>query len=630
MEKSTLHSSNDYNLMPHRRLQSNRDIEFKKLCASLEKKQISSLIKGPDYRELKDKQLDARFDEFLKRSKPGISRRKFYPNQKEIFSRALKLTDYITKADDNLKWFDSCIAYLKGEHLNKVFSDEEDRDRKKESALNWDIDKLISNPLEAFSSWCEAYEKFKDLMEADNPFPIDINEWFSFLATSIYLLCLFIPGKYNENYNPLEMAKTLMDSLETTYVAFSDLSLLYPQLSRIETTSQEIMYMSMELDNRYRIPMLGKWFVEDNSELAKALYIIYKRNIYSNDLKCSDRTIGYLAKELARLFSSDVRLTYYLPFICTKIFAQIFYDSEWKTRESKEKDDRETEKQFKIYLEEIECSFETYKRLFDSHQKKAGNDYLFDLNSNDHPLIRFMQDICTLAYQIGLFHHEMKEISVMDQINTNWLTLYMFGRRRYFDNPCICSEFCDLTLPILMNHLFKQDEEDDPGFLWVVAILNQPYNEPTDPEWFDGLDDSVEFKWVLFDIEDDEWRKVLVHSLFDPHMWCGTCLNEELLIKYPRQVTNINSAISKIFMKLKADYDEEEDTLIEMASIVVRTKCTLSILFPMLEQLLGDFKSYLDAPERQAALFRNYVMKQRYRIELESGESLSPIRLFSE
>ena len=107
-----------------------------------------------------------------------------------------------------------------------------------------------------------------------------------------------------------------------------------------------------------------------------------------------------------------------------------------------------------------------------------------------------MQDAVSLIYEIGMLEAKEPEHLIMDQVNTNWLTLCLFGTRRYFSDPNMCLQFCDLTLPILLQDLFEDEEHN--GQKWL------------DMNWLYRL-----AKCQLLEFEDATWKKLRKAGVFE-------------------------------------------------------------------------------------------------------------------
>ena len=236
-----------------------------------------------------------------------------------------------------------------------------------------------------------------------------------------------------------------------------------------------------------------------------------------------------LAEELAQSVSGGLRHSprtqYLLPFVCAKLFASVVL-----TKQSGEAVRHATEVTPEIEETIVKTlnSRETFADLERKHHAiKLIDDKICQLTV-ENPIVLFMQDIIAYVYETELTSFKIPEYMVQQQINTNWLALYLFGRERYFVDLTVCSLYSDMTLPVLLPLLFSDRDEDTEGeislsFKWLYDQTNaENVKFRRDKE----IEDLHEMSWMCLDeiencvVEDPyAWRKKLSHWIYQDELW---------------------------------------------------------------------------------------------------------------
>ena len=181
----------------------------------------------------------------------------------------------------------------------------------------------------------------------------------------------------------------------------------------------------------------------------------------------------------------------------------------------------------------------------------------------------------------------------MNQINTNWLTLCLFGTRRYFSDPNICLQFCDLTLPILLQGLFEDKESRGKKRLdkeWLYRLAKCQPLEFEDATWKKLSKAGVfEFEEMLTSIA---WKNQLANYVFNPSVWNESGLTEQSS-EFQKEIDDIAQKIS-----VAADILRERNEAAELAVPAIRNALLFHLVDPILDDLL-EFLEMLSTPEKQ-------------------------------
>jgi len=221
----------------------------------------------------------------------------------------------------------------------------------------------------------------------------------------------------------------------------------------------------------------------------------------------------------------NARARYLLPFVCAKLFADVVL------RESVGSAIREAVTCEPKFVEEIEKQLRKEHSSVDilrkHHRIKLVNEEIRQLTET-HPLILFMQDISAFTFETENILLQMPEYMIQKQINTNWLALYLFGKEGYFDDPNFCSRYSELTLPILLRLLFR-DEDNETGehcdfnMKWLIRQANienvelRRHKEYRDLyDMVSGTLDKIESSMVP-DVR--EWKKELCRWIYNDKLW---------------------------------------------------------------------------------------------------------------
>ena len=319
---------------------------------------------------------------------------------------------------------------------------------------------------------------------------------------------------------------------------------------------------------------------------------LFDKHLSNNDIQIAPDLYELLISKLWELAKDNNKAHYLFPFICTKIFAEIL---SWH---SGKRDKRNPKQSFEYHILEELYNYESFDRLYDTHQRRLLNNKWFFANSYSHPVIAFMQDIVAIVYKVGITEAKMPRYMIANQLDTNWFILYLFGNHRYFDDPYICLQFCDLTLPLLLQHLFEDEENSGQLSLrpdWLYALANAQELDIKPATWH-SLSKAGIFDFASILISSD-WKMKLAQYLFDSRVWEASKLNISLP-EFQRQIDDINSKISNA-----ADLLKKKNEDIDMAAPIVRNMLISRLFHPILDDM-EEFLNILLTPELQWMLLR--------------------------
>ena len=299
-------------------------------------------------------------------------------------------------------------------------------------------------------------------------------------------------------------------------------------------------------------------------------------------------------KNISDLVMCNNKVNYLFPFVCAKLFAELLcYKSNSQCKENSPL--RLGKHQISMIKDEL-YNYEVVERLIDKHQRKILDDSIFLSNQENHPVIVFMQDAVSLIYEIGMLEAKEPEHLIMDQVNTNWLTLCLFGTRRYFSDPNICLQFCDLTLPILLQDLFEDEEHNGQKWLdmnWLYLLAKCQLLEFEDATWKKLSKAGVfEFEEMLTSIA---WKNQLANYVSNSSIWNESGLTEQSS-EFQKEINDIAQKIS-----VAADILRERNEAAELAVPVIRNALIFHLVDPILDDLL-EFLEILSTPEEQRRL----------------------------
>ena len=559
MYKFDLRPAYDPNLMPHLQTASEIEERFIQQVWSLYKSETTSLLLGSTREDADQEQLSGRQDFFLKYSNPFMLR---YRKENQ---------------------FQPSYCHEENEEEFEHFKEFHTADS---NICVWKIDDLTRKPYEVLSSWHQEFEKiFKSSST------IDQQEYELFCNITIYLLCLCIPGASEDpRFNPMQIHQYIYQAFKTTQNAFFQMQAVYPPVKRNASTAIDgNVDLAAKPDFMVYDPFLqteSAWYSLPDRTLDR-IKEIFKRHLEQIGVHISGDNFESLISEIVELATNNGKVTYLLPFVCTKIFAEILRfepDMHGEQGLDQHLEDR---------LQEEVYNYEVFERLFDSHQRRIMKDEFFSAEPNAHPVIAFMQDIVALIYEIGMTVAKKPEYMIMNQINTNWLTLCLFGTRRYFSDSNICLQFCDLTLPILLQNLFEDEEHNGQKWLdmnWLFYLDKCPPVEFEYATWKKLSKAGVfEFEEMLTSIA---WKNQLANYVFNPSVWNESGLTEQSS-EFQKEIDDIAQKIS-----VAADILRERNEAVELAVPAIRNALLFHLVDPILDDLL-EFLEMLSTPEKQ-------------------------------
>lgn len=564
MSDFNLRPDYDPNIMPHQQGASEIEENLIKKVATLYKQETRVLLCGSRYRVVSAKELQDRKQIFQEKSNPSMLRYReaggFYPEYDH---------------EENIQSF---------EKLKKRLQCTED------GSYLWAIDELARNPYKALQSWHQVYENaFK------TPSTVSLEEYFSFCESTIYLLCLCVPNASGDpRFNPMQIQQYLCDSLWHTQVAFLNLMDAYPPVSR-SSTYKKTGGVCVTRKSEFLIsdPVLHTevvWYLPPKI-LINRMKSLFKKHLKQAGIQMDHDDFESLMKNISDLVMCNNKVNYLFPFVCTKLFAELLcYKSNSQGKENSPL--CLGKHQISMIKDEL-YNYEVVERLIDRHQRKILDDSIFLSNQENHPVIAFMQDAVSLIYEIGMLEAQEPEHLIMDQINTNWLTLCLFGTRRYFSDPNICLQFCDLTLPILLQGLFEDKESRGKKRLdkeWLYRLAKCQPLEFEDATWKNLNKAGVfEFEEMLTSIA---WKNQLANYVFNPSLWNESGLTEQSS-EFQKEIDDIAQKIS-----VAADILRERNEAAELAVPAIRNALLFHLVDPILDDLL-EFLEILSTPEKQ-------------------------------
>ena len=564
MSDFNLRPDYDPNIMPHQQGASEIEENLIKKVATLYKQETRVLLCGSRYRVVSAKELQDRKQIFQEKSNPFMLRYReaggFYPEYDH---------------EENIQSF---------EKLKKRLQCTED------GSYLWAIDELARNPYKALQSWHQVYENaFK------TPSTVSLEEYFSFFESTIYLLCLCVPNASGDSrFNPMQIQQYLCDSLWHTQVAFLNLMDAYPPVSR-SSTYKKTGGVCVTRKSEFLIsdPVLHTevvWYLPPKI-LINRMKSLFKKHLAQAGIQMDHDDFESLMKNISDLVMCNNKVNYLFPFVCTKLFAELLcYKSNSQGKENSPL--CLGKHQISMIKDEL-YNYEVVERLIDRHQRKILDDSIFLSSQENHPVIVFMQDAVSLIYEIGMLEAQEPEHLIMDQVNTNWLTLCLFGTRRYFSDPNICLQFCDLTLPILLQGLFEDEEHDGQKWLdmnWLFYLDKCPPVAFEYATWKKLSKAGVfEFEEMLTSIA---WKNQLANYIFNPSVWNESGLTVQSS-EFQKEIDDIAQKIS-----VAADILRERDEGAELAVPAIRNALLFHLVDPILDDLL-EFLEILSTPEKQ-------------------------------
>lgn len=564
MSDFNLRPDYDPNIMPHQQGASEIEEKLIKKVAILYEQETRVLLCGSRYGVVSAKELQDRKQIFQEKSNPFMLRYReagvFYPEYDH---------------EENIQSF---------EKLKKRLQCTED------GSYLWAIDELARNPYKALQSWHQVYENaFK------TPSTVSLEEYFSFCESTIYLLCLCVPNASGDSrFNPMQIQQYLCDSLWHTQVAFLNLMDAYPPISR-SSTYKKTGGVCVTRKSEFLIsdPVLHTevvWYLPPKI-LINRMKSLFKKHLAQAGIQMDHDDFESLMKNISDLVMCNNKVNYLFPFVCTKLFAELLcYKSNSQGKENSPL--CLGKHQISMIKDEL-YNYEVVERLIDRHQRKILDDSIFLSNQENHPVIAFMQDAVSLIYEIGMLEAQEPEHLIMDQVNTNWLTLCLFGTRRYFSDSNICLQFCDLTLPILLQNLFEDEEHNGQKWLdmnWLFYLDKCPPVEFEYATWKKLSKAGVfEFEEMLTSIA---WKNQLANYVFNPSVWNESGLTEQSS-EFQKEIDDIAQKIS-----VAADILRERNEAVELAVPAIRNALLFHLVDPILDDLL-EFLEMLSTPEKQ-------------------------------
>lgn len=565
MDCYNLRPDYDPNLLPQWQGPSQIEEDFIRLVQRLYEQETNSLLYGSEYKEVNDELLSKRRQVLLERANP-LMLRYIFPDEPS-FGHEDNIDSFSKMKEDLIDPFEST---------------------KPEQAvsLSWDIDYLARNPYKALLSWKCTFDKYLESYKNSSAV-IQPRTHDAFHMSTLYLLCMFIPGTHNDaTFNPMQILDPLDSAFAAESKAFWTIPDVYPPIAPGfgGKSTKDISNVVI-----YDYTMHGKsvWHAPSDygKRAGRQLYNIFRKHIKINGLEMDEECLDGLIQYIVGLSTQNGKVYYLLPFICAKTFSLLLCGN---ISESE--------------IEESLYSYETLDRLFNNHHRKVQSDDIYYSDESKHPVINFMLDIVSLCYKIEMtapkklgdeptgdikLEYNRPEHEIMNQINTNWMILYLYGNRRLFNNPCICSYFCGLRLPVFLRMLFddKEDSEDlclDVSWLFALARMSDEHGLPAE----DLAKLSADFKQELDKMSQStpRWNEQLSEYIFDPSMWDDNSLKASST-EFKTQIDKINKLIKNAHMFLE-QYGEGDDT----PSMIVRGIC-ISYLF---EPIIDGLEYYLE------------------------------------
>ena len=393
------------------------------------------------------------------------------------------------------------------------------------------------NPCLALLAWKEICDQIVD----DGKAIIDEEGIPAFWHSTILLLCFFIENMSPDDPALASVASVLNDAFDEYYYAFRALTMTYPPILNDEANRfiKREKEPELYLGEEYRMPDFP-CDEDDENSLAVKLRSIFKKHLDHAGCRISEDLADDIWYNLTGGLHDSDRTRYLLPFVCTKLYAAIALRLQggFNLRKLEYVDDA---------LEDVITSeLKNYKTLTDlerTHRKaKLYDESIYHLKES-HPLILFMQDMISLIYDEEIINLKMPEHVVQQQINANWLALYLFGMKEYFDDPLACSYYSDMTLPILLPILFG-DEEDNVTLCydWLfgnTSIENVEFRRDTEIQtlWTMSMERLDAIAKNVGDLS--AWRKQLSFFIYDDALWQADGLTVDSA-EYQKEIELLN------------------------------------------------------------------------------------------
>lgn len=460
----------------------------------------------------------------------------------------------------------------------------------------WSIDQLASNPYTSLCSWLQAYNAM-----LDNKSIVSLSEFSEFHQSTLYLLCVCIPATATHPYfNPSEVYEHLYRAFVRTSKAFLALKESYPPIIQNDDGNGTVDATTVEFTvyDPYLVHKREWHFVDVN--VVNAMREVFEKHLQADEDPASENEdpafeddLNDLAHTLLTLFEKNAKASYLLPFICTKLFTEYLHSTSYLNSE----DSQSTTVNINGFACDELYSYETFKRLLNRHHSKLKDD------TSEHPIIAFMQDAVRVLYNYESSRPELSASDLLTQIDANWLALSLYGSRRYFADPQICSHYSGLTLPILLRHLYDCQNNtlllNTDWLLSLAKVSNLTFKSDNTTNKLREL--CLNALEELEDRSDSEdWKSELATLIFTPELWTSATLSDTAPAS-STLVKRINECINKVAAFLKK---RKEDP--KVANTVVRLSGIMYLFNPALEAL-HHYLNNLATPEEQHILFQDLI-----------------------
>ena len=432
----------------------------------------------------------------------------------------------------------------------------------------WDMDGLSKCPYEALRSWQKAYQEYS------NKDCVPDNSQDDFMESTFFLLCCLQPEDRDRGINPwkdhLLLLQKSFEHIREVYWLYRKMYMHLSSRSNNDTWDAK----SNEIQGIYSYELYCKtdWpiystnvdaLLDKVKAIAKGYLQKCKCNIDFKTLNSTD--LSYSINQIKELSCKDAYISFFFPFFCAKLFLLLLCHN------SSSANDYELSNQL--------FSFETLERSFSKHQNKR----ILTCEQFD-ALISFMKDTIAEVYQYeeDCASHDRKEKSfaavppqLLDsQMDCNWLALYLYGNGRYFGEKEFPFEYSQLTLPTLIRHLFKNNEDENISLDFDWCFQNFP-------EW--DIDEKMIKKLEKHKLTENlVMERDALGLLIDP--FDGTLWQDETFIptrdsqiQIAKTVNRVIDQYAKILMKNKKKSKDAID--------YVRLSCARELIFHIEEDI---------------------------------------------
>ncbi len=577
MDANIFQPAYDPNRMPQRLGISKIEETILNQFVSLQEDLIGSVIFGSDFMQ-----------DNVKRS---VDDERTNPSYRDLFLRL----DY-----DSLDIMQNNFCEKGIEEFERLKRDLRDAQTEEGTLLWWDMEKLWQDPYAALHSWEKAYWTFLHIQKKD--LVVNPRVQVAFLKSTMYLLCLFSQGASADvGYNPMRISSLLSDVLLETGNAVWTLNDVYPPINRY-ASNVKVQRTTLPIYDVYSFQKT-KWLcmTEDEARHAKEIFV---RHIRKSQLQMTD-DMSLFVDDLILQAKRNAKVNFLFPFVCTKLFAELL-----RSIRSAQQSNTDAAPDFsKIDI----FQYETLNRLYNRHQSKPrGEDQPFS-ERDSQSIISVMQDLTALAYRHEKRKSLLVEFENMNQVNTNWLVFCLYGRNRYFQDLNRCQRFSGLTLPILLDTLFLDEElELSLDEIWLEQLLDLPEIQLKNETTSDlretltrELDTISPYRELAENPSDEDQEKLasdqalcrqLGTFIFCPDMWKSGNLKEDSNgAEYA--VEFVNRLIAKVSVILQKHEERPE-----LASSVARHTC-FEFLFSRILAALTDCLETLSDVNEQWRLF---------------------------